>query len=150
MRLTYLLVVAVTGLLACCDAAAPSDSEKTVVNSRDQVLANRELIDGGVSDNVKRSLRVNAEDDSENPKTDAKSNEERFSLIQSSNTPRYYYWFDEEMTPRDVKVELGLTKVNYVVNPVTVSIYKGYVKYYKKKCQRFKYRDADFCQPGAQ
>ncbi|KAG3103978.1 hypothetical protein PI124_g16541 [Phytophthora idaei] len=156
MRLSYFVAVTFTGLLAC---AAASDSAKTVAASNDQVLSNRELIDTGANDNEKRFLRVNqdTDDESDDSKTakeaaastkeeaDSEDNDEdRFSLIQMSNTPRYYLWFENEMTPRDVREDLGLRSDS--IKLVKRSIYKGYVKYYNNHCTYYENRKKAFCE----
>ncbi|KAG1686034.1 hypothetical protein DVH05_027839 [Phytophthora capsici] len=141
MRFTYFVAVALTGLLASNDLVVASTADKTVVH--DQVLSDRELIDTGLNDNEKRSLRTNEdlEDDSEDLK---KSDEERFSLIQLSNQPRYYVWFEDEMTPKDVRRKFGLTR--HSIKLVKRSIYRGYVKYYDEHCSYFENRKKDFCR----
>ncbi|ETM97257.1 hypothetical protein PPTG_20405, partial [Phytophthora nicotianae INRA-310] len=149
MRLSYFLVVALTGLLACASAV---DSEKTFTVSHNQVR-----FGAGVNNNEQRFLRAYPEtDDSEVSKTakDAKtaeeeddsedSEEERFSLIQISNRPRYYWWFRHQMTPRDVRKELGLRKNS--IKLVKRSIYAGYVKYYDKHCTYYDNREKAFCK----
>ncbi|KAG6946205.1 hypothetical protein JG688_00016168 [Phytophthora aleatoria] len=156
MRLSYFVAVTFTGLLAC---AAASDSAKTVTASNDQVLSNRELIDTGANDNEKRFLRANqdTDDESEDSKTAKEaasstkeeadsedSDEDRFSLIQTSNTPRYYWWFENEMTPRDVRKELGLRSDS--IKLVKRSIYDGYVKYYDRHCTYYENRKKAFCK----
>lgn len=157
MRLSYFLVVAMTGLLACGDVVvAASDSRKTMmseVTSHDQVLSDRELVDDEANTNGKRSLRLRqaSEDRSDDSKTDNadpdsdESEEERLSIIQTVNKPRYIYWFSEQMTPRDVREGLGLDGLTDVVRPVKRSIYKGYVKYYNRHCRLFKYEKMAFC-----
>ncbi|EEY70630.1 secreted RxLR effector peptide protein, putative [Phytophthora infestans T30-4] len=158
MRLSFILAATLTGLLACATA---SDSEKIIRISNEQVLSDRQLLDTVVNDNEKRFLRAynDAEDDSEDPKNvkntvDAKpadesedselSEEERFSLIQMSNQPRYYWWFQHEMTPRDVRRALGLRAGS--IKLVKRSIYRGYVKYYNKHCSYYENRKKDFCK----
>ncbi|KAG7380051.1 hypothetical protein PHYPSEUDO_007827 [Phytophthora pseudosyringae] len=146
MRLSYLLVVALTGFLACSEAAVASDADKSIVSetARDQVLSDRELIDTGANDNGKRFLRTNKQDTGVESDESDDSQEERFSLIQTSNTPRYLWWFENEMTPRDVRKELRLTKNS--IKLVKRSIYQGYVKYYDNHCTYFENRKKAFCR----
>nr|APP14216.1 REX1 [Phytophthora palmivora] len=142
MRLSYFMIVVLTGLVACNNGVvADSNADKTITSEHDQVLSDRELIDTGVNDNEKRLLRTAAKVETD---SDDKE-EERFSLIQTSNTPRYAIWFDEEMTPRDARIDLGLTGMWADVKVVKQSIYKGYVKYYNRRCGYEENSDKDFC-----
>ncbi|OWZ04578.1 RxLR effector protein [Phytophthora megakarya] len=139
MRLTNFLVVAVTGLLACSEAvAATPNTDKTIASELDQVLSDRQLIDNG-----KRFLRTAAKREAE---TEGKLEERDISLIQTSNIPRYHYWFDNEMTPHDVRIDLDLTGAWADFKVVKQSIYKGYVKYYDKNCEYSENEDEAFCK----
>ncbi|KUF85840.1 hypothetical protein AM587_10006076 [Phytophthora nicotianae] len=117
MRLSYFLVVALTGLLACASAV---DSEKTFTVSHNQVR-----FGAGVNNNEQRFLRAYPEtDDSEVSKTakDAKTAEEED---------------DSEDSEEERKNSIKLVKR---------SIYAGYVKYYDKHCTYYDNREKAFCK----
>ncbi|KAL3660352.1 hypothetical protein V7S43_014506 [Phytophthora oleae] len=143
MRFTYFLAVALTALLASDDLVAASNADKTIVAEHDQVLSDRELIDTGVNDNERRFLRSNPEPEAESEDSN-ENQEERFSLIQITNQPRYFIWFENEMTPKDVRRELGLTRRS--IKLVKRSIYDGYVKYYDQHCSYYVNRKKAFCR----
>ncbi|KAG6595982.1 putative secreted RxLR effector protein [Phytophthora cinnamomi] len=149
MRLGYLVLVAITGILAC-DAAVASNSKTSKLVSPDQAVG-RELTGAfDVNDIGKRSLRSAEEKDS---RDDLKTNagtadeEERDLIVSTFNRPKYWRWFHAGMTPYAVKEVLGLTGVRRLWKPIKRREYEGYVVFYDEHCRKPKYRS--FCRAHA-
>nr|A0A182BSS0.1 RecName: Full=Secreted RxLR effector protein 17; Flags: Precursor [Plasmopara viticola]ANC73373.1 secreted RxLR effector peptide protein 17 [Plasmopara viticola] len=144
MRLFYFSAMSVIGLLARNNmVVVASDKPITAVETLgNPVHLHHEVVESGLV----RSLRTREKDiqDSTVAKDDAiKVEEDRSSLIQTINTPRYAYWFSQQMTPLDVRRELHLPAHKLQAKPSKV--YSGYVEYYNIHCSFFKYRDEPFC-----
>ncbi|KAE8892353.1 hypothetical protein PF005_g29274 [Phytophthora fragariae] len=150
MRLGYLLLVAITGLLACGDAASTSDSRISQLTSPDGKIP-------GEYDNGKRSLRsaeyANGEDDSSDDlksnkdTTDSDDDEDRDLIISTIDRPKYWRWFHAGMTPYAVKEVLGLTGIRRLWKPIKRRQYEGYAVFYDEHCRMPKYKS--FCRAHA-
>ncbi|KAG3115710.1 hypothetical protein PI125_g5310 [Phytophthora idaei] len=157
MRLGYLLVVAIAGLLACGDAAvAVSESKSLKLTAHSNLAAREHVGDLTVNRNNKRALRIQsgleAEDSGDDPAStkslaDSDDEEERDLIISTLDRPKYWRWFRAGMTPYDVQQVLGLTGVRRLWKPIKRRVYKGYVVFYTEKCHEEKYRD--FCKKHA-
>lgn len=150
MRLGYLLLVAIGGLLACGDAVVVvSNSDMSKLTTRGEVVDREHIGNINVIRDDKRTLRTRnkAEEDesSDDPASaEADDEEERNLIISTLNRPKYGRWFHAGMTPYDVKEVLGLTGIRRLWKPIKRREYDGYVVFYSEHCRKPKYRP--FCQ----
>nr|QMU24866.1 PaRXLR42 [Phytophthora agathidicida] len=147
MRLGYLLLMTIGGLVACSDSViAVSDSKMSKIISPDQTIEDE--LSGGfhVNRDDKRALRARDDDDAASGKG-VDDEEERDMIISTVERPKYRRWFHAGMTPYDVKTVLGLTGVRRLWKPIKRREYDGYVVYYEEHCRKPKYKA--FCRAHA-
>ncbi|KAI9914800.1 hypothetical protein PsorP6_007255 [Peronosclerospora sorghi] len=144
-------VSAMIGYLVCEEAvfAASASVTSTLNDEVLQVSSGRDLAHVGVDTIGKRSLRTRgdlkefSEDES---KSKNQNEEERFSLIKFFSRPEYYVWFNDGLTPDEVrKDKLGLDDDNDWYKLGANVVYDGYERYWMKHCQKPMNRGKDFC-----
>ncbi|ETI35196.1 hypothetical protein F441_18284 [Phytophthora nicotianae CJ01A1] len=139
MRLSYLLVVAATGLLASANAATESTETTMTKTAVDFV-------------NGKRFLRVSSTDDYDNGNNDepkskketstttnddanSKKDEERGIIVDGIYQDDYQRWFKEGKTPAELADDLGLDEFSILGHPLERRIYRGYKRFYRVACE---------------
>ncbi|KAI9914801.1 hypothetical protein PsorP6_007256 [Peronosclerospora sorghi] len=146
-------VSAMIGYLVCGEAvAAASASVTSTLNDEVlQVSSGRDLAHVDFDTVGKRSLRTRgdlkefSEDES---KSKNQNEEERFYLGKYATLPEYYTWFNQGLTPDDVRDNWDLYDDNVVLYLIKLGrdvVCDGYERYWMKRCKEPENRGEDFC-----
>ncbi|TDH71476.1 hypothetical protein CCR75_002497 [Bremia lactucae] len=150
MRTCYYLTLAAACLLSVSDVGAAVLRQTSTPVDKLGVL-----IESNDYDDANNNLRASKSDESINPKQtqsiskhyavqNKDSDEERF-FFDTINRPRYAIWFNNEMTPEDVRREQR--RPGFLRLPRNARRrYWGYSEYYYNHCQRFVNRSKAFCR----